>query len=154
MARTVARFSTPSARARQAPHDGWPARSFRDLGRPGGGHPRRLRLPPRGGAAHGRRPRRLDRRTQLREDRRDQRLLPAHDRAVLVPALLERIEKLEEEKKATGADIREVYSEAKSSGFDTKIMRKIITLRRKDHAERKEEEAIMELYLEALGMQA
>ncbi|MEN9754547.1 MAG: hypothetical protein RLZ07_929 [Pseudomonadota bacterium] len=69
-------------------------------------------------------------------------------------AFIERIERLEEEKAALAGDIRDVYSEAKANGFDTKIMRKIITLRRKDHAERKEEEAIMDLYLEALGMQA
>jgi uncharacterized protein (UPF0335 family) len=69
-------------------------------------------------------------------------------------AFIERIERLEEEKAALAGDIRDVYSEAKANGFDTKIMRKIVTLRRKDHAERKEEEAIMELYLEALGMQA
>lgn len=66
--------------------------------------------------------------------------------------LIERIERLEEEKKALSDDIREVYAEAKGSGFDTKAIRKIIVLRRKDHAERKEEEAILELYLAALGM--
>ena len=69
-------------------------------------------------------------------------------------AFIERIERLEEEKAALAGDIRDVYSEAKANGFDIKIMRKIVTLRRKDHAERKEEEAIMDLYLEALGMQA
>ena len=66
--------------------------------------------------------------------------------------LIERIERLEEEKKALGDDIREVYAQAKGEGFDTKAMRKIIALRRKDHAERKEEEAILELYMQALGM--
>lgn len=69
-------------------------------------------------------------------------------------AFIERIERLEEEKAALAGDIRDVYSEAKANGFDVKVMRKIVALRRKDHAERKEEEAIMELYLEALGMQA
>jgi len=69
-------------------------------------------------------------------------------------AFIERIERLEEEKAALAGDSRDVYSEAKANGFDAKIMRKIVSLRRKDHAERKEEEAIMELYLEALGMQA
>ncbi len=68
-------------------------------------------------------------------------------------AFIERIERLEEEKAALAGDLRDVYSEAKSNGFDTKIMRKIISLRRKDHAERQEEEALMELYLAALGMQ-
>lgn len=68
-------------------------------------------------------------------------------------AYIERIERLEEEKAALAGDLRDVYTEAKSNGFDTKIMRKIVSLRKKDHAERKEEEALMDLYLEALGMQ-
>jgi uncharacterized protein (UPF0335 family) len=68
-------------------------------------------------------------------------------------AFIERIERLEEEKAALAGDLRDVYAEAKGNGFDTKIMRKIVSLRRKDHAERKEEEALLELYLEALGMQ-
>ncbi len=67
-------------------------------------------------------------------------------------AVIERIERLEEEKTALAGDIRDVYAEAKGNGFDTKIIRKIVALRKKDHAERKEEEAVMELYLEALGM--
>ncbi len=67
-------------------------------------------------------------------------------------AIIERIERLEEEKKALSEDIKDVYGEAKANGFDTKIIRKIVAIRKKDHAERKEEEAIMELYLEALGM--
>lgn len=68
-------------------------------------------------------------------------------------AYIERIERLEEEKAALAGDLRDVYSEAKANGFDTKIMRKIVSLRKKDHAERKEEEALMDLYLEALGME-
>jgi uncharacterized protein (UPF0335 family) len=67
-------------------------------------------------------------------------------------AFIERIERLEEEKKALAEDIKEVYSEAKGTGFDTKIIRKIISLRKKDAAERQEEEAILELYMQALGM--
>ena len=67
-------------------------------------------------------------------------------------ALIERIERLEEEKAGIAGDIREIYAEAKGNGFDTKVMRKIISLRKKDHAERQEEEAILELYLQALGM--
>ena len=67
-------------------------------------------------------------------------------------AIIERIERLEEEKKALADDIKDVYGEAKGNGFDTKIIRKIVALRKQDHAERKEQEAIMELYLEALGM--
>ncbi|MGI9511365.1 MAG: DUF2312 domain-containing protein [Anderseniella sp.] len=67
-------------------------------------------------------------------------------------SLIERIERLEEEKKAIAADIKEIYGEAKSNGFDTKIMRKVVSLRKKDTAERQEEEAILDLYLSALGM--
>jgi uncharacterized protein (UPF0335 family) len=66
--------------------------------------------------------------------------------------LIERIERLEEEKKAIAADIKEVYGEAKANGFDTKIMRKVVSLRKKDTAERQEEEALLDLYLNALGM--
>ncbi len=67
-------------------------------------------------------------------------------------SLIERIERLEEEKKALTGDIREVYAEAKANGFDTKILRKVITLRKKDHVEREEEQAMIDLYLNALGM--
>ncbi len=67
-------------------------------------------------------------------------------------SLIERIEGLEEEKKALADDIREVYAEAKANGFDTKIVRKVVTLRKKDRSEREEEEALIELYLNALGM--
>jgi uncharacterized protein (UPF0335 family) len=67
-------------------------------------------------------------------------------------SFIERIERLEEEKKAIAADIKEVYAEAKGTGFDTKIMRKVVSLRKKDAAERQEEEAILDLYLSALGM--
>jgi uncharacterized protein (UPF0335 family) len=67
-------------------------------------------------------------------------------------SLVERIERLEEEKKATMADIKEVYAEAKGHGFDTKILRKVISLRKKEVHEREEEEAILSLYMQALGM--
>jgi uncharacterized protein (UPF0335 family) len=66
--------------------------------------------------------------------------------------LVERIEKLEEEKAAIAGDIKDVFAEAKGRGFDVKAIRHIIRLRKKDHAERQEEEAILELYMEALGM--
>lgn len=62
-----------------------------------------------------------------------------------------RIERLEEEKAALAADIREVYAEAKGNGFDTKVLRQVIRLRRIDKAERLEMQAILDLYLEALG---
>ena len=67
-------------------------------------------------------------------------------------AFIERIERLEEEKKALSDDIKDVYAEAKGNGFDVKIMRKIISIRRQDRAKRQEEEEILDLYLSALGM--
>jgi uncharacterized protein (UPF0335 family) len=67
-------------------------------------------------------------------------------------AFVERIERLEEEKKTISEDIRDVYAEAKGNGYDTKALRKIVTLRKKDQRERQEEEAILELYMQALGM--
>jgi uncharacterized protein (UPF0335 family) len=68
-------------------------------------------------------------------------------------AFIERIEKLEEEKKALADDIKDVYAEAKGNGFDVKILRKIVSIRRQDRDKRREEEEILELYLAALGMQ-
>ena len=65
--------------------------------------------------------------------------------------IVERIERLEEEKKTIAADIKEVYAEAKGNGFDTKVLRKVITLRKKDADERQEEEAMIDVYLAALG---
>ena len=67
-------------------------------------------------------------------------------------AFIERIERLEEEKAGIAGDIKDVYAEAKANGFDTKVLRKIISLRKRDYAERQEEEAILELYMQALGM--
>jgi uncharacterized protein (UPF0335 family) len=67
-------------------------------------------------------------------------------------ALVERIERLEEEKKTIAADIKEVYAEAKGTGFDIKILRKVISLRKKEPEERMEEEALLDVYLAALGM--
>jgi uncharacterized protein (UPF0335 family) len=69
-------------------------------------------------------------------------------------SIVERIERLEEEKAALGADIREVYAEAKGNGFDTKIIRQVIRMRRLDHADRQEQEAVLDLYLSALGMRS
>ncbi|MCI5073416.1 DUF2312 domain-containing protein [Oricola sp.] len=66
--------------------------------------------------------------------------------------LIERIERLEEEKKNISDDIKEVYAEAKGRGYDTKVIREIIRLRKMDPNERQELEAILDLYLEALGM--
>lgn len=67
-------------------------------------------------------------------------------------AFIERIEKLEEEKKATAEDIKEVYGEAKGTGFNVKTMRKIVKIRQMDRDKRREEEEILDLYLSALGL--
>ncbi|HEX4892894.1 MAG TPA: DUF2312 domain-containing protein [Hyphomicrobiaceae bacterium] len=65
---------------------------------------------------------------------------------------IEQIERLEEEKKATAGDIRDKYAEAKALGFDPKVMRKIISLRKKSRTDRQEEEAVLATYMHALGM--
>jgi uncharacterized protein (UPF0335 family) len=62
-----------------------------------------------------------------------------------------RIERLEEEKKNLGADIREVYSEAKSAGYDVKVMRQVIKVRSQDKAKREEMESLLQVYLDAVG---
>ena len=67
-------------------------------------------------------------------------------------AIVERVERLEEEKKALSDDIRDVYAEAKGNGFDVKSLRVVVRLRKQDVNERKEHEAILETYLHALGM--
>jgi uncharacterized protein (UPF0335 family) len=67
-------------------------------------------------------------------------------------AFIERIERLEEEKRALSDDIKDVYGEAKANGFDVKIMRKIVSMRKQDRDKRMEEETILDLYLAALGM--
>ncbi|MGZ3272409.1 MAG: nucleoid-associated protein GapR [Caulobacteraceae bacterium] len=65
--------------------------------------------------------------------------------------IIERIERLEEEKAAVMADLKEVFSEAKGNGFDPKIIRKVVRLRKQDTAKRQEEESITDLYLSAIG---
>ena len=67
-------------------------------------------------------------------------------------AFIERIERLDEEKKALADDIKDVYAEAKGTGFDVKIMRKIVSLRKQDRDKRQEEDEILGLYMAALGM--
>ena len=67
-------------------------------------------------------------------------------------AFVERIERLEEEKKVIADDIKDVYAEAKGNGFDVKTMRTVVSLRKKQPHEREEEEAVLDLYLHALGM--
>jgi uncharacterized protein (UPF0335 family) len=69
-------------------------------------------------------------------------------------AIIERIERLEEEKKAISDDIRDVYAEAKGNGYDVKALRKVVALRKQDANERQEEAAVLETYLNALGMVA
>jgi len=67
-------------------------------------------------------------------------------------SFIERIERLEEEKKALGDDIRDVYSEAKANGFEAKIMRQIVKIRKMDKDDLDEQEALLETYMRALGM--
>jgi uncharacterized protein (UPF0335 family) len=67
-------------------------------------------------------------------------------------SVIERIERLEEEKKGIADDIKEVYAEAKANGYDTKVLRKVVSIRKQDAAEREEQDAILDLYLTALGM--
>jgi uncharacterized protein (UPF0335 family) len=67
-------------------------------------------------------------------------------------AFIERIERLEEEKKATSDDIRDVYAEAKGTGYDVKALRTIVGLRKQDTDERREQQAVLETYMNALGM--
>lgn len=67
-------------------------------------------------------------------------------------AFIERIERLEEEKRALAEDIKDVYAEAKGTGYDAKAMRKIVSIRRQDHNKRREEEEILDIYMSALGM--
>jgi uncharacterized protein (UPF0335 family) len=67
-------------------------------------------------------------------------------------AFIERVERLEEEKKTIADDIKEIFAEMKGTGFDTKAVRAIIRLRKQDQAERQEAEAILDLYKAALGM--
>ena len=66
---------------------------------------------------------------------------------------VDRIERLEEEKKALSEDIKQVYSEAKSTGFDVKILRKIVSLRKVEEHDRKEQEELLDMYKRALGME-
>ncbi len=65
--------------------------------------------------------------------------------------IIERIERLEEDKAAVANDIKEVFAEAKGEGFDVKILRKVVRLRKQDKAKRQEEEALLDLYLAAIG---
>lgn len=77
-----------------------------------------------------------------------------HNAGAQIRSIVERIERLEEEKKAIGDDIKDIYAEAKGNGFDVKALRTIIRIRKQDANERAEQEAIVELYMHALGMLA
>src|SRR5246127_2301314 len=72
-------------------------------------------------------------------------------KAERLKSLIERIERLEEERAALTGDIREVYAEAKSAGYDTKVMRQIVRLRKMDAADRQEQEALLDVYIQAVG---
>lgn len=67
-------------------------------------------------------------------------------------SLIERVERLEEERKALGSDIKDIYAEAKSAGFDVKVLRKLISLRKVEAKEREEMDGLLEVYMHALGM--
>ena len=69
-------------------------------------------------------------------------------------SIIERIERLEEEKKGIASDIKDIYAEAKGVGYDTKIVREIVKLRRMDQTERLEQEELVDVYMHALGMKA
>jgi uncharacterized protein (UPF0335 family) len=74
-----------------------------------------------------------------------------HNAQGKLKSLVERIERLEEDKAAVASDLKEVYAEAKGEGFDTKIIRKVIRLRKMDTAKAQEEAALIDLYVEAIG---
>lgn len=70
-----------------------------------------------------------------------------------IKSIIERVERLEEEKAAIAEDIKEIYAEAKGSGFDVKALKKIVKIRKMDEQKRREEEEILEIYLSAIGME-
>ena len=67
-------------------------------------------------------------------------------------SIIERVERLEEERKALGSDIKDIYSEAKSAGFDVKVIRQLIRIRKQEPAEVEEQETLLDVYRRALGM--
>jgi uncharacterized protein (UPF0335 family) len=87
------------------------------------------------------------------EDTYTQDNTAAHSVAVQqLQSIVERIERLEEEKSALSADIKEVFAEAKGQGFDTKTLRTVLKIRKMEKSERQEQQALLELYLNALGL--
>src|SRR5262245_14434372 len=77
---------------------------------------------------------------------------PANVSGARLKSFLERVERLEEEKKALAEDIRDIYSEARATGFEPKIMRKIVSLRKVNLEKRREERELLDLYMSAIGM--
>jgi uncharacterized protein (UPF0335 family) len=88
----------------------------------------------------------------MSEENLDKAVADGEVNAGHLQAFIERIERLEDEKSSLTEDIKEVYGEAKANGFDTKIMKKVVALRKLDRDERAEIETILDLYLTALGM--
>ena len=78
---------------------------------------------------------------------------PSSSEAKHLLAFIERIERLEEDKKQMSDDIKDVYAEAKGTGYDVKVLRKVVSIRKQDKDKRREEEEVLGLYLAALGMQ-
>ena len=77
---------------------------------------------------------------------------PGHNSKEQLRSIIERVEKLEEDKKAVSDEIKDVYAEAKGNGYDVKALRTIVRMRKQDANERAEQEAILESYMHALGM--
>ncbi|HYD17066.1 MAG TPA: DUF2312 domain-containing protein [Patescibacteria group bacterium] len=86
------------------------------------------------------------------DDEQEEKKTPDNVSGQRLKSFLERIERLEEEKKALAEDIRDVYAEAKSTGFEPKIMRKIVSLRKTNLEKRREEQELLDLYMAAIGM--
>ncbi|NNM57572.1 DUF2312 domain-containing protein [Acidocella sp.] len=77
---------------------------------------------------------------------------PANVAGERLRSIVERIERLEEERKALGSDIKDIYSEAKSAGFDVKVLRQLIRIRKQEPAEIEEQETLLDVYRRAIGM--
>ena len=82
----------------------------------------------------------------------DDRAAPGGIAADRLRSIIERVERLEEERRALGSDIKDIFAEAKSAGFDVKVIRQIIRIRRQEPAEVEEQETLLDVYRRALGM--
>lgn len=87
------------------------------------------------------------------EEDQEEEAAPANVSGKRLKSFLERIERLEEEKKGLSEDIRDIFSEAKSTGFEPKIIKKILSIRKTNREKRKEEQELLRLYLSAIGME-